>query len=186
MGRTEQGLAELRRAVALDPFGPPHAALGLGLFYAGRYDDAIEQLRRSTELAVANFVPQLFLALAYVQSAMPAEAMAVLQQVESPFSRNQYVLMALAATHAESGARDDIRNVLQELMDLSSGGAPPHLVIGSVHALLGEYDEAMDWLERAYDAREYALVYLKVQPGLDSLRQHPRFQDLMRRMNFPE
>ena len=186
MGRTEQGLAELRRAVALDPFGPPNVGLGLGLYFARWYDDAIAQLRRAIELSGPNPILHVSLAWTYLQKAMPAEAIAVVQQADSLFPRNQWVLLALATVHAEGGARDEAVKVLQELMELSSGGVPPHSVIAAVHAVLGEHDEAMDWLERAYDLGEYELVYLKVQPEFDPLRQDPRFQDLMRRMNFPE
>ena len=96
-----------------------------------------------------------------------------------------YVLGALAAAHAEAGARDEVVKVLQELMEFPIGGVPS-VVIALVHAALGEHDEAMDWLERAYDVGEHELVYLKMLPGIEPLRQDPRFQDLMRRMNFPE
>ena len=51
---------------------------------------------------------------------------------------------------------------------------------------LGEIDEAFEWLERAYQDRNAWMVFLQVVPWLDPLRSDPRFQDLLRRMNFPE
>jgi hypothetical protein len=50
---------------------------------------------------------------------------------------------------------------------------------------LGERDEALTWLEQAYQERPYYLSWLKVDPQLDSLRSYRRFHDLLRRMNFP-
>ncbi|HEY7514077.1 MAG TPA: hypothetical protein VIC87_06345 [Vicinamibacteria bacterium] len=50
---------------------------------------------------------------------------------------------------------------------------------------LGEEDRALEWLERAYARRDKGLVYLKVEALLDPLRSRPRFQGLLRRMNFP-
>ena len=104
------------------------------------------------------------------------------------FGRNPYILAGLASLHAKAGARDEVVKVLQELMEITRGGTIElsQTVIAFVHVALGEHDEAMDWLQRAYDDREYTLVYLKMDPAADPLRQDPRFQDLMRRMNFPE
>jgi hypothetical protein len=57
--------------------------------------------------------------------------------------------------------------------------------IAVVYAGLGERDQALAWLERAYQERCGFITVLKVDPRLDSLRSDPRFQDLVRRMNFP-
>ncbi len=54
------------------------------------------------------------------------------------------------------------------------------------HALLGEADQAFAWLERAYEERDHDLVFLQTDPTLDPLRSDPRFQDLLRRIGFPE
>ena len=51
---------------------------------------------------------------------------------------------------------------------------------------LGKNDVAMDWLEKAYADRSNGLVFLKVEPELDPLRQNPRFRALERKLNFPE
>ncbi len=53
-------------------------------------------------------------------------------------------------------------------------------------ALIGETDEGMTWLERAYEERDPLLLNAKTDPHLDSLRSDPRFQDLLRRIGFPE
>jgi hypothetical protein len=55
-----------------------------------------------------------------------------------------------------------------------------------IHAALGENDEAMVWLEKAYQEREVQLVRAKVDPRFDPLRKDPDFQALLRRMNFPD
>jgi hypothetical protein len=50
---------------------------------------------------------------------------------------------------------------------------------------LGDKQQALAWLEKAYEDRTFFMVNLKVEPELDPLRSAPRFQDLLRRMNFP-
>ncbi len=47
-------------------------------------------------------------------------------------------------------------------------------------------DQAFAWLEKAYQERSRPMAYLRAEPALDPLRSDPRFQDLLRRMNFPE
>ena len=54
-----------------------------------------------------------------------------------------------------------------------------------VHVGLGEAEEALKWLEEAYKEHDWYLCVLKTEPIFDSLRGHPRFQDLLRRVNFP-
>ena len=55
-----------------------------------------------------------------------------------------------------------------------------------IHLGLGDNDAALGWLEKAYQDRNSWMVYTNVSPQLDPLRSDPRFQDLLRRMNFPE
>jgi hypothetical protein len=57
--------------------------------------------------------------------------------------------------------------------------------MSQIYAALGDPGRAFQWLDKAYRDRASALVRLKAEPGFDSLRSDPRFQDLLRRMNFP-
>ena len=55
-----------------------------------------------------------------------------------------------------------------------------------LQAELGNLDEAFRWLDEAYGLRDSYLLWIKTSPDYDPLRSDPRFQDLLRRMNFPE
>ena len=59
------------------------------------------------------------------------------------------------------------------------------LRIARLYSYGGERDRALQWLERAYQERVQDMIYLRVSPTWDPLRDDPRFQDLVRRMNFP-
>ena len=59
-------------------------------------------------------------------------------------------------------------------------------VIAGQSAIIGETEEAMTWLERAYEERDPNLIFAKTDPLLDPLRSDPRFDDLLRRIGFPE
>ncbi len=57
--------------------------------------------------------------------------------------------------------------------------------VAKINTGSGQNDEALKWLEKAYEERSGWLIWLKIDPTLDSLRSDSRFQDLLRRMNFP-
>ena len=187
-GRIEQGLAELRRALELDPFGfPATAALGISLYYSHNYDEAIEVLAAAAELSPTFPLVYGYLAGAYAASGMPAEGIASLEDGFELLGRNPFLLVGLATVHAASGATDELEQVLDELMETTQGGTTPlsRSSLATVHALRGDYDTAMDWLERAYEEGEPRMSHIKVQPTLDALQQNPRFQDLLRRIGLP-
>src|SRR5262249_42501542 len=91
----------------------------------------------------------------------------------------------LGEAYAAAGRRDEAHNVLEQLQELSKQRYVTPYVVGRIYATLGQMDEAFRWLETAYQQRAEWMVLLKVDPCLDALRPDPRFQDLMRRMNFP-
>src|SRR5262249_51961582 len=83
------------------------------------------------------------------------------------------------------GYRDEAHKVLRQLEELSKQRYVTPYGRALIYAALGETDETFKWLETAYQQRANWMVLLKVDPCFDNLRSDPRFQDLMRRMNFP-
>lgn len=80
---------------------------------------------------------------------------------------------------------DEGRKLLHQLNDLSEQQYVTPYIVARIYAALGEHDEAFHWLETACQERAAWMMFLKTDPHLDSLRPDPRFQELMRRMNFP-
>ena len=75
--------------------------------------------------------------------------------------------------------------LLDQVKSANDGWIDPAYV-AMIHAGLGETDRALEALDEAYEERSPQVVIVKMHPFFDSLRDDPRFQDLMRRMNFPE
>jgi serine/threonine-protein kinase len=186
LGRFDEGVNEGRRAEALDPLGLDTAlVLGFELYYAHRYDAAVTQLRKCLDLE-PNFWPAYYwLAQAYQQQGKFPEAIGALQKARGIEDRIAAPLAELAHAYAASGRRAEARHALEELLARSRTGHVSKYLIGTVYAALGEKDEALTRLEQAYSERSWYLGFLKSDPELDSLRPEPRFQDLVRRMNFP-
>jgi hypothetical protein len=83
------------------------------------------------------------------------------------------------------GAAADARKTLADLNRLADRQYVPASSVALVHAGLGDKTSALDWLERAYQEHDFAMVFLDVAPWFQSLRSEPRFDQLKRRMQLP-
>ena len=92
----------------------------------------------------------------------------------------------IGRVYALSGKRDDAHKVIDDLGQISKQRYVSSYNVALIYIGLGEKDRAFDSLEKAYKERSDLLVYLKVDPRLDTLRSDPRFADLMRRIGLPQ
>jgi DNA-binding winged helix-turn-helix (wHTH) protein/tetratricopeptide (TPR) repeat protein len=187
MGRADEAIARMERAHELDPLSLIiSTALGRALHFARRYDRALEQhlktLEREPDFAEARFN----LALAYVQRSMFPEAVGELQRAIVLAGRRPAMVSVLGYVYALSGDRAQARRTLDELDGLSSEGGTPTLYLAYPHIGRGDKDRVFELLDKAYEERSGLLVYLKVEPIFDSLRDDPRFDDLLRRMDLSD
>jgi len=178
MGRHKEAIAESKRALKLDPISlNTNTSLGIIFYWARQYDQAIEQLQKTIELDPTFPQAQIYLGATYQQNSMFEEALAAWQKTGTHAGLG-------VITHAMAGKREEARKMVGELK--KEWGARNPTFIATVYAYLGEKDKAFEWLQKAYDQRDIFIFQLKVEPGYDPLRSDPRFQDLFRRMNFPE
>jgi TolB-like protein/Tfp pilus assembly protein PilF len=186
MGRHNEAIAELRRAQELDPLSLMINAIGGSIFFfARRYDEAIAQCRRTLELN-AGFYPAHFnLGAAYEQEKLYDEAISEYQKAKALEEGNPMLAAYLAHGYAAAGKRTEALKIVSQLRELSKQRYVSPYRVAQVYAALGDLDQACAWLEKAYDDRSYDLTAAKVDPMIDRLRSDPRFQDLLRRMNFP-
>ncbi len=90
----------------------------------------------------------------------------------------------LARSYAAAGQKDQATQILNELLQLATRQYMPPAEISATFTALGRNDEAFTWLNKAYDERAAALVYLRINRDYDSIRGDPRFQDLLGRMHL--
>jgi Flp pilus assembly protein TadD len=157
----------------------------MGLGYAHQYDKAIEQLRKTLELDPNYAYGHFGLARVYMRKSMFNEAVQESQKALSlsagdPPYFTQVVLALVAA-----GRKAEAVKVLGELEELSKRKYVRASDFAAICGSLGRRDKAFQWLDKAYQEHEIQLVSLKTAWDLDPLRSDPRFQDLLRRMNFP-
>jgi len=177
-GRLDEALAQIGRATELDPLSVPlQANTALLNYFAGRYEAALSKLHETLAIDSANTLVKWGIALVAEQQGRPGEAIAILD----PISRtNLNRKSSLGHAYAIAGRVAEARSVLDSLHARAAGSYVPAYYFALVHAGLGERDQALQYLERAYQERSTVLAYLRIDPRLRALRDHPRFSALVR------
>jgi eukaryotic-like serine/threonine-protein kinase len=188
MGRTDQALAEARRAVQAAPFSSlANFMVGSIFIFTRQWDPAIEQLRSAKELDPTFWFDPLFLGRAYEQKRRVPDAIAELQHALELDKDNTEIWSGLGHAYALAGNRPEAQKVIDHLKALSARSYVAPYSYAIIYAGLGEKDQAFAWLERAYQERSYFMaVYLTTDARLDSLHADPRFAELRKRVGLPE
>ncbi|MDO8795449.1 MAG: protein kinase [Vicinamibacterales bacterium] len=185
LGRHDEAVAEIRRAYELDPLSLIiRTAYGRVMHFGRRYEQAIELFRGALDIDPHFQQAHFDLGMAYGQAERFDEAIAELEpQLQGP-DRRSVMLAVMGHTLARAGRTERARAMLDELRERCKLGRATNADLAYVLTGLGDLDEACHCLERACDAREGLLVYLKVEPMFDPLRAQLRFQALLRRVNL--
>ncbi len=187
MGRHEEAIAEAQLAKELDPFSLlANTALGAAFYFAGMYDKAIEQLRYTIELDPNFLRAHYWLGLSCVQNAMFKDAIEEFQKAISLSGNGAEYLAALGFAHALAGDKSKAEVILGQLKELSKLKYVSPIDLAMIYVALDEKETAIALLEKGYVEGADRLSSLKVDPVFNSLHSDHRFQDLLRRMNFPE
>ncbi|MBI4475003.1 MAG: protein kinase [Acidobacteria bacterium] len=179
LGRDDEAVVEVTRGVQLNPVGLREIQNAAVVYYVVRqYDKAVAAAKKATDIEPSFAFGYQRLGMAYTEKGLYAEAIAALEMAAKLSNTG---LGALGRIYALAGRHDDARRILKELMNPLRP-----IQVAMVYTALEERDEALRWLEEAHRIRDANLVLLKVFPAWDPLRNDPRFQDLLRRMKFPE
>jgi serine/threonine protein kinase/Flp pilus assembly protein TadD len=186
-GRHAEALAEIKHARELDPLSLIiNASEGLYLIHAGKTDEALARLQKGVELEPNFWLAHLFASSAYIEKGMFPEAIAEAHKARELSGVSSQPTSFLGYALAKSGKQAEARAVLEELLKLSTERYVPPYHIALIYNGLGERDQALNWLERGIEQRDPKMVFLKVEPKWNNLRADPRFQDLLRRVGFPQ
>jgi TolB-like protein/DNA-binding winged helix-turn-helix (wHTH) protein/Tfp pilus assembly protein PilF len=183
-GRLVEAVAWARRARELDPSPEESRDLGWILFNARRYDEAIREYRSALAIEPldANTLWRLGFALSLKQQSQ--EAIAVLERAVSVSDRAPGNLGVLAVVYGQAGRREDALRVLAELKKRQRTGYVPAGAFVLTYSGLADPEQTLIWLEQAYKEHSFILLFLKVHPIFDSLRDDPRFKDLIHRVRL--
>jgi predicted Zn-dependent protease len=116
---------------------------------------------------------------------MYPEALAAHERCDASESRNPYPLAVLASIYGLQGRNNEAEALITALKETARHRYVSGFFFAEAYVGLGQRDQAVTWLERAYEEHDQWMVFANSYPGLDRLHSEPRFQALLRRMNFP-
>ena len=185
--RHDEAIAEIKLAQKLDPLAPRISAnVGYLLYLARRYDDAIAELQKAIKMEPRHDATYVYLGLTYLQTREYGEAIAAFRQVRSLAKEDVFSAIMLGCALAASGRRSEAEELATEITGRSKREYVSQYELSKLHLALGDREQALHILQHAFEARDPRMIYIKVDPELDPLRSDPRFQELLRRMNFPD
>ncbi len=190
MGRHDEAIATIQRAQALDPYSLIINSVAGSLFLnAGRYDEAIAECRKALEIDPDFHAAHYYLGSVYLQQARSEEALSEFSKAAKIFSRvggaAQFDLASRATLAARSGNRKEGLRLTTRLAASSVPYSPNgYARIAALYASLGDADRAFSYLDKAIQLRQRNLRLFRINPAFDSLRADPRYQQVLRRLNF--
>jgi TolB-like protein/Flp pilus assembly protein TadD len=182
----EEALERARRAEELDPLDwTPRSFPWWVLWARGEYEsylrEALEVIQREPEHAQ----PHYWAGTAYLLTGRPNEAISELGRAVDLGGPTHFYLSYLAVAHARAGNASKARETLADFEERTNRGAALSSWRARIHAALGERDETLDALERAYEEHDRSLFHVASDPLFDDeVRSHPRFTALFRKMGL--
>jgi adenylate cyclase len=188
-GRLEEGEMHLNRAIELEPLSAicytTKSAIGIN---AGKIEEAIQLARRGVEMDPDSLITNRIMGLTYLLNKQYSEAAEHLEYASKISNRAAFTQVDLIYLYTAKGSMDQANAVMDDLkIRLKEGKYVSSCIMSYAAGFLGDIDEAMKWLERAYDEHDAYLCIIKYYPFAPlNLRQDSRFNSFISKMNFPE
>lgn len=181
-GEVDQALEYMHTAQELEPGQKVLSAnIGTILYHARRYDEAIEQFQYALRMDGQFELALTFLGRAYLRKGDPERALEL-------FTRRRFLMKGVMAdlveAYARAGRVELARTKLREMQEAAKTRYVSGYEFATAYAALGEYEAALDWLERAFEAHAQAMSHLPTDPAFDALHGNPRFVELVQRLGL--
>jgi serine/threonine-protein kinase len=175
-GRTAEAVREAEKAAQLDPVNLPRQ-VGYPYFTARQYDQAEKIFRRYPDHGGLAWV--------YTATGRYPQAISELKAAVGDGAPLDEDLASLGQVYARQGKKQEAERVLHELVQRSKKTYVSPVHLATIYSLLGDREHALSALEQAYQEHDQYMIYVKVDINFDPLRSEPRFQAVLRGMNFP-
>lgn len=185
MGRFDEAFAVLKHAIQLDPLSLIVATSYAGISWLGRrWNEAIDQTKEVLELDPNYIAGRWALARSYDCLGSYGAAIACAQDAIRLSGDNLFFITDLGHAYAAAGQREEAIRILDQLQQTSKECYVDSCFMAQICVALNKTEEALRWLEAAYEQRASYIAYIKLDPWFDNLRSDERFQDLLHRVNL--
>jgi eukaryotic-like serine/threonine-protein kinase len=185
LGRFEEARAELQLACELDPFSLViHTTVGLQFLLERRGDLAIKTLQEVLALDENFGMAHYFLGQAYLGQARQMEAIDELQRAVDLTGSSSETISMLGYAQAAAGNRSTALQVLAQLNHRCRTSYVSPVLLAQLLLACGETEQAVEFLQRARQTRASDLVWIKVRPAFEALRNEPRFDQICEEMRL--
>jgi len=182
--RFNEARPEIKRALELDPLSEWTCSFAAAMYFAdGQYANAIELFKDVLELVPNSALAHDMLGCIYVEKGMYKEAISEIRKSRE-LGRGIDSLSDLAHAYAKMGMIDEVRNILDDLLRRSERGERVEVAVASTHLNLGDFDDALEWLEKAYKSRNGRILSVNSDHSFDDIRGDPRFQAFLKKIGF--
>jgi len=187
LGKHDEALAELQKALKIDPLSAEILMMrGFPLYLKHDFEGARGANRAAMQAHPNFWAPYMENGYAYLAERRFPEAIADFERARALNPVATLTLSGLAAAQARLGNRAEAMNILALLKKTMSERYVAPFDIAVVYTALGERNQALDWLEKAYQDQSEMMLFLEMYPPVADLRGEPRFQDIVRRVGVPQ
>jgi len=184
--RHDEAIREMEAACRLDPSSAIlRSDLAWTLHFGRRYEEAVKESRTAVQLDPWSYTPRRQLSKALMMLPNYDEALQEARKaLDVTGGHSRRVLAEMGKVYAAWGKAAEARAILKDVRQGTWKQPEPHYEVAVLLAALGEKKAALDSLKTAIDLRLARVVWIKSDPELDSLRQDPRFEELLRQMRL--
>lgn len=190
LGRQDEAFDETELTLEIVQETDPHRLVGvhatraIGYYWGRDYERAVQESKRAMELDPDYFMPHFILGRAYARLGKGSEAIAELKHKAASAEETPLMAAALGLAYGTGGQTKQTQKIVQAFAAYAKKRYIPATYFGMLYAGLGDWEQALDWLEKAYEERADGLTWINVEPMFDGLRQQPRFQALVKKMGL--
>ncbi|HEY6350067.1 MAG TPA: tetratricopeptide repeat protein [Candidatus Angelobacter sp.] len=190
LGRQDDALKEIEQTLTIVQQTDPHRLVAVHVtraaayYFSREYERAAQECKKAIELNPNYFMLHYILARAYSRMGMTAEAIAELKSKGAAAGEVPLVDAALGLAYGSAGKKGQTEKLVEAFKAGAKKRYVPATYFGMLYAGMGDRDQALAWLEKAFEERADGLTWINVDPMLDPLRNHPRFQEIVRKMGL--
>jgi tetratricopeptide (TPR) repeat protein len=162
------------------------ATLAWAYLVAGQNDRALEQAKKTFDLEPSHPIGRWILSEAYIYKGMYGEALSLNEQWLQTDPTNQFALRDAGIAYAKAGRPNNAEEMISKFRAIAKTGYVPTCRIASIYEALGDKDKAFGELQKAFEVRDWELFRINADPYFSSLRDDPRFKEMLKRLNLPE